>query len=204
MSSPPASQDAFFGHELRIPKERIAVLVGTNGAMKRKIQRHTASSITVDSKEGDIFITGTDMVKLYTAQQIVRAIGRGFNPETALLLLRADYALEQISLNEYSHHKNQQMRMKARVIGTKGKTRSIIEQTCEAYVSIYGKTIAIIGEVQRAHIAIRAIEMLLEGSPHAGVYKWLDQKRKTLMRQELTPYDITQDVKEEFKQYVDE
>ena len=48
---------------------------------------------------------------------------------------------------------------------------------------IYGKTIGIIGECSEVSNAKRAIEMLISGSMHASVYKWLEKQRRK-MREE--------------------
>jgi ribosomal RNA assembly protein len=55
----------------------------------------------VDSAEGDIFISGEDALGLYTAREVIKAIGRGFNPDIAKLLLKQDYVLEIIHMTEY-------------------------------------------------------------------------------------------------------
>lgn len=201
--SPPTDSFGKFRYELRIPKDRIAVVVGTKGETKQRLESETKSKIEIDSKEGDIFVEGEDVVLLVIARDVIQAIGRGFNPEIALMLLRSDYAFEMIHLTDYSRHKTHQLRMKGRVIGKAGKTRELIEEYCEVHVSVYGKTVAVIGETEKAGTAIRAITMLLEGSPHAAVYKWLEKKRRAFKQKEFEGDNISQSVKDEFKKYID-
>ena len=98
------SQSEFI-YELKIPKERIAVLIGTKGQMKKDIEISTNTKIKVDSKEGDVLLTGKDAINLFNAREIIKAIGRGFNPNIAVLLLKQDYALEIIDIEEYAHTK---------------------------------------------------------------------------------------------------
>ena len=43
-----------YRYELKIPKDRIAVLIGKNGEVKREIEELTESRIEIDSKEGDV------------------------------------------------------------------------------------------------------------------------------------------------------
>ena len=71
------------------------------------------------------------------------------------------------------------------MIGREGKTRRLIEDLTECYVSIYGKTIAIIGAADSVAIARQAVESLLQGSTHANVYKYLERKRKDFKRSRL-------------------
>ncbi len=174
-----------YTHELRIPKERVAVLIGKKGEIKKHIEDATKTKITIDSKEGDVFISSKDALNVYNTKELITAIGRGFNPEIALLLLKVDYVFELINLNEYIKSKNDLKRIKGRVIGSEGKCRRLIEQLTECYICVYGKTIGIIGEVANAPIARRAIENLLRGSPHGNVYKWLEKQRREMKKREL-------------------
>ena len=173
-----------FAYELKIPKDRIAVLIGTKGEMKRRIEEETSSNLSIDSKEGDVRITGDDSLGLFSAREIVKAIGRGFSPEVALQILKSDYAFEILNIADYVGKSDKTARrLKSRVIGTEGKTRTYIENTTETSLSVYGKTISIIGEAENVMLARRAIESLLAGATHASVYKWLERKRKELERQ---------------------
>ena len=61
-----------FSYELRIPKERVAVLIGTDGIIKKKIENETKSELDIDSKEGDVIITGSDALKLYAARETIQ------------------------------------------------------------------------------------------------------------------------------------
>ncbi|MBW2980371.1 KH domain-containing protein [Candidatus Woesearchaeota archaeon] len=174
-----------FMYELRIPKERIAVLIGKNGEAKKELEEDTKTKIKIDSKEGDVFISGKDALGLYTARELVKAVGRGFNPEIAKLLLKQDFILEIIEITEYTNKsKNTMVRLKGRVIGKEGKSRKIVEELTESCISVYGKTISIIGPSESVNMARQAVISLLRGSTHANVYKWLEKKRRELKRKE--------------------
>ena len=174
-----------FIYETRIPKERVAVLIGKKGETKQEIERNTKTKLEVDSQEGDITISGEDSLGLYVAREIVTAIGRGFNPEIAQLLLKPDYVFEVINIKEYAKSKDSEIRLKGRVIGKEGKSRKIIEELTECYITVYGKTISMMGAGDLVLIAKQAIESLLKGSTHASVYKFLEMKRKDLKRDNM-------------------
>ena len=57
-----------YTHELRIPKERVAVLIGKKGEIKKQIEEATNTKIKIDSNEGDVFISSKDALKVYTAK----------------------------------------------------------------------------------------------------------------------------------------
>lgn len=73
-------------------------------------------------------------------------------------------------------------RMRGRVIGKDGRSRELIEELSEAYVSVYGNTIGIIGGSTELNIAKRAVEMLLDGSEHATVYSFLENSRTEIKK----------------------
>jgi ribosomal RNA assembly protein len=180
-----ASNPEEFRAELKIPKERIAVLIGKQGKIKRKLEKLTETRLEVDSKEGDVFIYGEDGLRIFEAKEVVKAVGRGFNPETAIKLLNMEHILDVVRMGDYATTKNSEIRLRGRVIGTEGKTRRLIENLSEAEISVYGKTIGIIGKPESVNMAKRAISMLLQGSPHSTVYSWLEKKRKTLKQVEF-------------------
>lgn len=172
-----------FMYELKVPKDRVAVLIGKEGKVKKEIEEETKTKLEIDSKEGDVFLKGEDALGLYNAREVVQAIGRGFNPEIALLLLKPDYSFEVINIKDYAgKSKETELRLKGRVIGREGKSRKLIEELSESYVCVYGKTISIIGSPESAAIAKQAIGSLLRGSTHANVYKFLEKKRRELKK----------------------
>ncbi|RMD58473.1 RNA-processing protein [Candidatus Woesearchaeota archaeon] len=176
MTSPPPLEE--FAYELRIPRERIAVLIGKKGKIKSDIERATKTKIEIDSKEGEVRIRGKDALLLYVAREIIRAIGRGFNPEAAQQLLKQDYGFELISITDYARNQGDVERLRGRVIGEGGKSRRTIEELTGASLCVYGKTVGIIAPIETIHLARKAVEMLLSGSMHSTVYRWLERKRR--------------------------
>ncbi|MFP4567949.1 MAG: KH domain-containing protein [Candidatus Woesearchaeota archaeon] len=166
--------------EIKIPKERVAVLIGRNGETKRELEEYTSSKMDIDSREGDVKVTGSDSLLMYAVKEVVRAIGRGFNPEIAKLLFKQDFVLEVIPLLDYVKHKGHFERIKGRVIGANGKSRETIENLTGTYISVYGKTVSILGRAEEVINSKRAVESLLLGSPHANVYKLLEKNRRLI------------------------
>ncbi len=175
-----------FAYALRIPKDRIAVLIGAKGIEKRELEKATSAKIEVDSKEGVVTLTGTDALNLYLCREIVLAIGRGFSPELAKLLLKPDYGIELLNVNDYAKNENDSIRLKGRVIGEGGKSRRTIEEITGVHIGVYGKTVGLIGELETLSFARKAVESLLSGQPHASVYKWLEQRGKEIRKRQLT------------------
>ena len=159
---------------IRIPKERAAVLIGSKGCIKRKIEEETKTQITVN--DGEITIEGESPGD-FTAKNIALAIGRGFNPEIALKLLDPEKIIEIIPLREILKSEKEINRKKGRVIGTKGKTRRFIEGITNTQIAVYGKSITILGEYLDVQNAKDAIMRLISGARHAAVYTFLETER---------------------------
>ena len=177
---------------LRIPKSRIGVLIGKNGEMKNEIESITNVSISVDSSDGSITISETentiDPTYVWKARDIVKAIGRGFSADKAFYLVDDGMYLETIHLEGT---KNNIKRLKARLIGEKGKARKMIEQGTDTYISIFGSQISIIGDLEEIRAAKEAINLLIQGSRHGTVYRLLEQKR---YRSKRDPMKIWKDL----------
>jgi ribosomal RNA assembly protein len=156
---------------LRIPEKRKPVLIGKNGSVKKELEARTKTKITVGE---DVQIYG-DSLNVIKAKEIVKAIGRGFSPEKAFLLLDEDYQLYIISLERETG--NTIKRVMARVIGKKGSARKRIEEQTGAWVSVYGKMVSIIGRAGELDSARHAVESLLSGRSHAYVYSRLRNPR---------------------------
>jgi len=166
-------------HQLRISKTRVGCLIGKRGETKKVIERSTSVRLKIDS-EGDVEIVG-DGYGEYICEKIVRAVGRGFNPDIALNLIRDNWELEVIDIKDsVGKHKRRLAQVKARLIGSQGKSRRIIERLTCCHVSIYGKTISLIGQLDNLHVAFKGITKLLQGSPHGNVYAFLEREMKKL------------------------
>lgn len=190
--------EAQYSHEIRVPKDRLAVLIGKKGEVKRDLEKRTKAALNVDSKESIVTVSGNDALSVFVAREIIKAISRGFSPDTALLLLTIDNVFEIIDISEYVKSKNHLDRVRGRVIGTDGRTRTYIEELTETHISVYGKTVSIIGIAEYVSVARKAIESLLQGSPHSNVYRWLEKQRKLLKRREFEE-DVSEHVKDHVK-----
>lgn len=186
---------------IKIPKERIGVLIGPDGDTKKGLEKALSVELEIDSEAGDVTITlaknAEDPSLLLRAKDVINAIGRGFSPDHAFRLVKnEDALLDVIDLRTtFGRSEADIKRVKGRIIGMNGKTRQLIEELTDTNVAVYGHTISIIGEVEQAQIAREAIQMLVRGSMHGTVYRFLHRKRRDLKKKKLqlweTPGDKT-------------
>lgn len=170
---------------IRIPLERIAVLIGPKGSTKKKIEELTQCKVLVDSKSGDVIVVVEgeleDPVSLWKARDMIKAIGRGFSPEKAFRINEASFAFDLIQLRDFTGTSPNALReIRSRIIGRKGRTRSTIEQITGSYISVYGNTVGIIGESRTLQIVREGLIRLINGAKHSTVYRYLEQKLRAL------------------------
>jgi len=163
----------------KITQSRIAVIIGKGGRTRRQIEKKTGTKLEVDSEDGIVTIESDDPIAVLKTTDIVRAINRGFSPQRAYTLLEdEDVILDIVNLGSSCNTPKQMERIRGRIIGKAGKSREQIEHLTGAELSVSGKTVAIIGEFDQVKTAKTAIEMLIEGLPHASVFSYLDRKKK--------------------------
>ncbi len=172
---------------IKIPFERVGVLIGPRGRVKRAIEKVLRVRIDVNGEEGDVKMASSDPDPslLFRARDIVHAIGRGYSPERAFALFNEDMNLRVIDLRELFGSTSDIQRVKSRIIGRAGKTRRIIEEETATSISVYGYTVSMIGDLDHLEVANEAVEMLIRGVLHRSVYKYLNMKRDDLRKIEM-------------------
>ncbi len=175
---------------VRIPKERVGILIGPEGKVKQHIEEKLQVKLDVDS-DGNVTVVlsekATDPSLLLKAKDVVTAIGRGFSPEVTFRLIRnEDEIFDLIDLRViFGRSESDIKRIKGRIIGADGKTRKLIEELTEADVVVYGHTIGLIGSFEQVDTAHNAVQMIIEGCQHHTVYNYLQKKRTELKKQKL-------------------
>ena len=172
---------------VRIPRDRVGVLVGKRGSVKAAIEDMAGVKINVSSVSGEVYVKFTeppsDLLLPTKLKSVIQAIGRGFNPEIAFELLKDDYMLEVIDIRRFvGDRKNALKRMRGRLIGEKGKARSHIEERTNTHISVYGHTVSIIGRAYNMVAAKEAVISLLKGSMHSTAYRTMEKKMSEIAR----------------------
>ena len=161
---------------IRIPEERIAILIGTDGETRNTIAKKAKVQITIDSSNGEVTLIG-EGENFVKAADIVKAIGRGFSPKRAFTLLQDNYLFKIVEIRNYAgKNRSAQEAKRGRVIGRRGEARKEIEKKTGALISVYGKTVAIIAKPDTIEEATDAVEMLLQGAAHESMEHFLEEK----------------------------
>jgi len=167
---------------IRIPTDRIGVLIGKSGQVKTEIENKCSVSIEIDSETGETLVKSVgkiEAIQPFKAVEIVTAIARGFSPENAMKLLEGDNTLHILDLREFAGKSSSAIeRIKGRIIGENGKARQNMEKLSGTSISVYGKTVSIIGDTSRLKVAVDAIVALSNGSMHGTVYNKLENANR--------------------------
>lgn len=168
---------------VRIPEDRIGVLIGPGGTTKQGLEEKTRTSISIDPDDGEVEITSRaegDPDGVLRARDIVLAVGRGFAPDRAQRLLNDDTYLAVLDIKQVTGKKEKAAlwRIRSRVIGERGRARTRIEELSGCAVSVYGNTVALIGKEDQLDRATRAVRLLLRGSEHSAVFHLLARLRE--------------------------
>jgi ribosomal RNA assembly protein len=178
---------------VKIPQDRIGVLIGEGGATLREIEDRAEVRLDVDSETGQVKIEQTgDPLTALKGPDIVKAIGRGFAPEEAMRLLDDDMMMfDIVDIDAAARNRNDLQRHKGRLIGEDGRTRELMEELSGASVVIYGSTMGIIGGPEQVDAVREAAEMIIDGAPHGTVYSFLEEKHNEMKHKGLDYHKFT-------------
>ncbi len=173
---------------IKIPLDRVGVLIGQKGETKKDIETISGVKLNIDSGQGEVEIDdheAKDPLVTLKIENVIKAIGRGFSPQNAIVLMDDFTDFFIFDLHDYVGKKESHIRrLKSRVIGKEGKTKRVLENLTGSKISIYGHTVSIISSLDIMNILKKSIDMLLTGSKHATVYRFVEKQMKELKKAE--------------------
>jgi ribosomal RNA assembly protein len=193
LKTTPGRSVAYIMQHVKIPQDRIGVLIGDGGETMREIEERAEVRLDIDSETGSVRVESVgDPITGLKGPDVVKAIGRGFAPEDALALLEGDMMMfDIVDVKAASRNKSDLRRHKGRLIGEDGRTRELMEQLTGASVVIYGSTLAIIGGPEQVDAVREAAEMIIDGAPHGSVYSFLERRHNEMKHNELEYHQFT-------------
>ncbi|MHB1830039.1 MAG: KH domain-containing protein [Candidatus Micrarchaeaceae archaeon] len=162
-----------------IPNERAALL---DGKTLKKLMERLNCKIEVEGNE--VRIEGASYDE-YNAKNVIQAFARGFELDKAYRLLEEDVFFQSINIKDFFKSRDQLMRVKARVIGEKGRAKTYIEDTSGVDMAVYGGTVSTIGSVDELKIADAAIQILLDGGMHKTAYKIMEMEKRKIKERDM-------------------
>jgi len=154
---------------ISLPEERLKLLK-RDTKWREQLKNFCNTKVAI---QDSLVIEDDDPIIATRVKLVFRAFGRGFDFDSALSLLDEDFNLDIIEIDAYVKTRNRIIDLKARVIGTEGKIKNIIEKKTETKIAVYGKTVGVIGKFDATHRARNVIEMILEGRKFGTVLRFL-------------------------------
>ena len=141
---------------------------------KNKLKKELDVKITNRGKL--IFIDG-EADKEFEAIQIIEAINTGFSVDKALLLKTENIILQTIHIKDITKRQDLE-RVRARIIGTQGRTLKTLNNLTNCEFSLQDNNIGIIGNTEDIEEGIQAVTSLIQGSRQGNVYAHAEKEMK--------------------------
>lgn len=141
---------------------------------KKKLESELKIKIT--NKGKNVFISGKPEDE-FIALKVMEAINLGFSTERALLLKNPEILLQIINIKNATKKHNLEA-IRARIIGTKGKTLKTVNNLTNCLISLKDNQVGIIGDYEYIADAIQAMTSLARGSKQSHVYSRLERQKK--------------------------
>ena len=153
--------------QLYITKERLKSL--RDPKVLKQVEKACRCKIETEP-DGTVTINSNDAFDEFNAKNVVYAFGRGFEMDVALKLLNPEFYFGIIDLGQLESKPDRIKQLKARVIGIEGRAKRYIEEVSLAHISVYGDTVALIGNINQISEAETAIDTIIDGGTHRLAY----------------------------------
>jgi len=159
------------------------IYVGNVGkVLQNKKKLESELEVKITNKGKLIFVDGK-AEKEFTALQVMEAIKLGFSVDKALLLQNEEIILQTVHIKDIT--KRQDLgRVRARIIGTQGKTLKTLNNITNCEFSVLDNEVGIIGSTEAIEDGKQSIISIVQGSKQSNVYSRAEKQRK---RKRLEP-----------------
>jgi KH domain-containing protein len=159
--------------------------------LKNKLKIEKSLGIRILNHSRDIIFEGKAENE-FIALNFFEAIKLGFSVDKALLLKNDQIILQILNIKDLTKRKDLR-EIKARIIGTEGKTIANLCLLTGCHFSIKDNRVGVIGDAEDISEAVIALESLIKGAKQANVYSRLEKERKKKKIKKMMP------IKNEFK-----
>lgn len=141
---------------------------------KNREKLEKALNVKISNRGKEVIIEG-DSVDEYIAEKVLDALDFGFPFAVAMSIKEEeDNVFEIIRIKDYTKKANLE-RIRARIIGTGGKTLRTLNQLTKCNFEMSGNEVGIIGDPEEIEVATQALISLIRGSKTANVYTYLER-----------------------------
>ena len=141
--------------------------------LKNKKKLEKSLKVKIFNRGKEVTINGSPEAE-YTAEKVIDALEFGFPYSTALLIKEENCVLEILNIKDHTTRKDLE-RVRARIIGKKGKTLSTLSNLTRCNFELKDNYIGIIGNPEFIHNAEEALILIIKGSKQGNVYAHLEK-----------------------------
>ena len=138
---------------------------------KKKLEQILKVKITNRGKE--VSISGRPEDE-YIAEKVIDAINFGFPFTTAILIKEQGHVFEILRIKDYTRRHDLE-RVRARIIGKKGKTLQTLSQLTKCDFELKDNEVGIIGDPEHIENAQEAVISIIKGAKQSNVYSYLEK-----------------------------
>jgi len=120
--------------------------------------------VTIEGKPEDEFI----------GEKVINALDFDFPVDVALMIKRDDFLFEILNIKDFTRRKDLEI-VRARIIGTGGKTLRTLNNLTGCYFEIKDNEVGVIGAPEKIKNAQDAVVSIIQGAKQANVYSYLEK-----------------------------
>ena len=132
-------------------------------------------NVKITNRGREIKIIGNPQDE-FIAEKVIEALDFGFVFSQAIEIKEEDFVFEKFSIKDYTHRKNLES-VRARVIGTKGKTLNTVGELTGCFVELNENEVGIIGPALSIKNAQDAVISIIQGAKQSNAYKMLEKNK---------------------------
>ena len=141
---------------------------------KQELESKLKVSISIAGRK--VTIEGEAMDE-YEASIILEAMDIGFSAKKALILKDPDMTFRRLNIKKFSKPQRRSD-VRARIIGTEGKTKRTIENIGSCDIVVKGNEIGIICPAETVEETTTAVKNLIKGSKQGNVYAFMEKMNR--------------------------
>jgi KH domain-containing protein len=147
--------------------EKIARIIRNRKKLEEKLH------VKITNRGKEVFVEGSPENE-YTAEKVLDSLNLGFPFSIAILIKEEDFIFEILNIKDYTKRKDLE-RIRARIIGTKGKTLQTLHQLTNCNFELKDNYVGIIGPPECMENGQEAIIAIIKGAKQSNVYSLLEK-----------------------------
>ena len=154
---------------------KIIIVTKLSKITKNRKRLEKELDVKITNRGREIRIDGSPENEFF-AEKVVNALDFGFEYSDVIRIKEDEFVFETLNVKDYTKRQNLE-NVRARAIGTKGKTLNTIQELTGCVLVVSGNSVGIIGPVETIKNAENAVVSIIHGAKQSNAYKFLEKNR---------------------------